>query len=79
MNRRNGDLQFGIAGHSDIKCIGKNFVSVGEGAILYSMGINTFRKIAEDAGAIYKINGKRVLVNITIFEKYLEGFRISSR
>ena len=77
--RRSEDLHFGITGHVETKCMGKTFVSLEEGVILYSIGLTTFRKLAEEAGATYKVNGKRVLVNTTIFEKYLEGFRITSR
>lgn len=54
----------------------KKFVSQKEGAALYSMGVNTFRKIAEEANAIYRVGGKMILVNTEIFEEYLETFRV---
>lgn len=38
------------------------------------MGINTFREIARDAKATVHIKGI-VLVNIEIFEEYLELFK----
>ena len=41
---------------------GKKYVSLDEGAALYSIGKNTFRQMAKDAKATYKIN-RRVLVN----------------
>ena len=34
-----------------------------------------FEQLARDAGATYKLN-KLVLVNIDIFEEYLETFRV---
>ena len=52
---------------------GKKFVSLDEGADLYSIGKNSFRKLAHDAGAIYKVN-RRVLVNTEIFDEYMEMF-----
>lgn len=52
----------------------KKYVRYQEGAELYSMGINTFREIARDAKATVRIKGI-VLVNIEIFEEYLELFK----
>ena len=52
----------------------KKYVRYQEGAELYSMGVNTFREVARDAKATVKIKGI-VLVNIEIFEEYLELFR----
>lgn len=52
----------------------KKFVRYDEGAVLYSIGVNSFRKIAKDAGALYHI-GKTVLVNTEIVDDYLEHFR----
>lgn len=53
---------------------GKKFVRIPEGAQLYSIGVNTFRQLAIDAGAIYKIK-RIVLVNTEIIDEYLESFR----
>lgn len=52
----------------------KKFVRYDEGAILYSVGLNTFRKIAQDAGALYHL-GRTVLVNTELVDEYLEHFR----
>ena len=52
----------------------KKFVRLDEGAILYSIGKNTFRQLAADAGAIYHIK-KTVLVNTKLVDEYLEHFR----
>lgn len=52
----------------------KKFVRYDEGAVLYSMGINAFRKMAKDAGALYHV-GKTVLVNTERIDEYLEYFR----
>ena len=53
----------------------KRFVRFKEGADLYSMSQPKFEQLARDAGATYKLN-KLVLVNIDIFEEYLETFRV---
>ena len=55
----------------------KRFVRYKEGAELYSMSQPKFEQLAKDAGAVYKLN-KLVLVNLDIFEKYLESFRLSN-
>lgn len=52
----------------------KKFVRLDEGAVLYSLGTQTFRKIAEEAKAIYHV-GRIVLVNTQLVDKYLEYFR----
>ena len=53
----------------------KKYVSLTEGMELYSIGMATFRKLAEEAGAVYKIN-KRVLVNTVEFEENLQKYRM---
>lgn len=53
----------------------KRFVHYQEGAELYSMGLHTFEQIAKEAGAIYKIR-RLVLVNLDIFDEYLDTFRM---
>ena len=50
---------------------GKKYVSLDEGAALYSIGKNTFRQMAKDAKATYTIN-RRVLVNIQKFDEFME-------
>lgn len=52
----------------------KNFIRYDEGAERYSMGKHSFMKLAQDARAVYKIN-RITLVNVKIFEEYLESFR----
>lgn len=52
----------------------KKFVRMDEGAILYSMGLNTFRQLAVDANATYHLK-KIVLVNTQLVDEYLERFR----
>ena len=51
----------------------KKFVSIEEGALLYSVGKNTFREMAKDANALYRIK-RRVLVNIEKMDDYMELF-----
>jgi len=53
----------------------KEFIRYDEGAERYSMSKHSFMKLAHDARAVYKIN-RMSLVNVKIFEKYLETFRI---
>ena len=57
------------------KVMYKKYVSLNEGAELYSLGMTTFRKLAEEAGAVYKVN-KRVLVNTVEFEENLQKYRM---
>lgn len=52
---------------------GKKFVGLQEGAEYYSLGLHTFRDLAEDAGAVYHVK-RRVLVNTEIFEEFMEMF-----
>lgn len=54
---------------------GKKFVSLKEGANLYSLGLHSFREIAKDAKAIYKIK-RRVLVNTEKVDEFLEAFAV---
>ena len=53
----------------------KRLVRYKEGAEMYSMGMNKFQTLAKDAGAILKID-RMVLVNLDIFDQYLETFRV---
>lgn len=52
----------------------KKYIRYEEGAVLYSMGKNSFRQIAQDAHAIVLL--KRIaLVNVEVLDEYLESFR----
>ena len=53
----------------------KRLVRYKEGAEMYSMGMNKFQTLAKDAGAILKID-RMVLVDLDIFDQYLEPFRV---
>lgn len=53
------------------------FIRSKQGVERYNMSRNTFYKIAAEAGALYKIRGVN-LVNVRIFEEYLENFRCPS-
>ncbi len=55
----------------------KVFVRYDEGARRYSMCKHSFMRLAADAGAVYKIN-KISLVNVKVFEEYLETFRVEN-
>ena len=52
----------------------KKYIRYEEGAVLYSMGKNSFRQSAQDAHAIVRL--KRIaLVNVEVLDEYLESFR----
>jgi len=53
----------------------KRFIRIKDGAKLYSVNVKTFRALAENAEAIYRINGTIILVNLDIFDEYLESYR----
>lgn len=53
----------------------KRLVRYKEGAEMYSMGMNKFQTLAKDEGAILKID-RMVLVDLDIFDQYLETFRV---
>lgn len=64
------------------KYVQKKFVRIGEGSITYSIGHHRFIEMARAAGAVYKINegtGGTVLVNLEIFDEYMEQFREEPR
>lgn len=52
----------------------KKFVRYEEGAMIYSLGLNTFKQLARDAGAVYRVK-RCVLVNVCKIDEYLEAFR----
>ena len=53
----------------------KRLVRYKESAEMYSMGMNKFQELAKDARAILKID-RMVLVDLDIFDEYLETFRV---
>lgn len=60
------------------KQVVKKFVRIGEGSIIYSIGHHRFIEMARAAGATYKINegtGGTVLINLEIFDAYMEQFK----
>lgn len=63
------------------KQVVKKFVRIGEGSIIYSIGHHRFIEMARAAGATYKINegtGGTVLINLEVFDEYMEQFRQSA-
>lgn len=61
-----------------LKMVQKEYVRIGEGSIIYSIGRHRFIEMARAAGAVYKINegtGGTVLVSLELFDKYMEQFR----
>ena len=76
MNQRKEPLtQMSVDKYKDMKVLNKKFLSLKEGAELYSMGRETFRRLADESGAVYRI-GKKILINAEVFEEYLESFRV---
>ena len=60
------------------KYVQKKYVRIGEGSITYSIGHHRFIEMARAAGAVYKINegtGGTVLINLELFDEYMEQFR----
>lgn len=53
----------------------KRFVRYKDGCQLYSMSLEQFKKIAHEAGAVYK-RDKMVLVNVELVDEYLELFHL---
>ena len=53
------------------------FVRYSEGAEMYHMSVSKFMQMAKDAKAIYKL-GQLVLVNLKIFDEYIETLQINS-
>lgn len=55
-----------------VECGAKKYIRLDEATKLYSIGLSTARKFAQESGAIYKIGGT-VLIKVEIFEKYIEN------
>lgn len=53
----------------------KKYRRVKDGAEYYDFSIRKFRAMAEDAGAILKLN-KAVLIDCERFEEFLDSFRV---
>ena len=69
-------LAYGSEESKLTKYIAKKYFRLQECAELYSIGMNKTRELAEEAEAIYKVDSL-VLVNIELFERYLETFRVT--
>lgn len=55
----------------------RKYVRYKEGAVRYSVSIHTFQEMAKEAGAVIKCRGVS-LVDTTVFEEYLDSFRIEN-
>lgn len=63
---------------SSNKIVEKKFVRIGEGSMTYSIGHHRFIEMARAAGALYKIGtakGNTILINLELFDEYMEQFR----
>lgn len=56
---------------TEIRIGNKKYVRVKEGALIFSMGINTFRSLALEAGAVRRLKGI-TLYNVETIEEYIE-------
>ena len=66
MNPKKVDMPtMSIDKYKDMKVMNKKFLTIREGVELYSMGHENLRKMAEEAGAIYKIN-RKILINAAV-------------
>lgn len=59
----------------DMTSSNREMVRYSEGAGLYSMGLTTFQQLANEAGAVYRIDGMPPLVKCDVFEAYIERFK----
>lgn len=60
------------------KVIEKIYVRLGEASVIYSIGRHRMIEMARAAGAVYKLGdgaSGTVLVNLDIFDEYMEQFR----
>lgn len=76
MSEKKANAQYAILGQEEGPLLAKKYVSIKEATLLYSMGRDNVRQIALDAGALYQVKGKLLLINTEIFERYLEGFKL---
>ena len=63
---------------SSNKIVEKKFVRIGEASKTYSIGHHRFIEMARAAGAVYKIGeakGNTILINLEVFDEYMEQFR----
>ena len=49
----------------------KKWVRYDEGAVMYSMGVHSFEKLAKEAKAVYRVN-RIVLVNTEKVDEYMD-------
>lgn len=57
-----------------LKIPNKKFYTAKEGAAIYSIGVHAFERLAQEAGAKYKI-GRRALYNVALVDEYMETFK----
>ena len=53
----------------------KRWVRYDEGALLYSVGIHTFQRLAKDAKACYRVGGV-TLIDTQQLDKFIEAFEV---
>lgn len=59
----------------DPENVNKRFIRAKEGVEIYGISKTKFLELARAAGALYKLEGT-CLINVEIFEQYLESYRI---
>jgi len=67
----------GVTARNAILRYSKLYLSYREAEILYGLEHRVIRRLAEESGALYRIEGKdaTTLINRAIFDDYLEQFR----
>lgn len=50
------------------------FISLDQATGRYALGMNTMRRLAQEAGAVTRV-GRRVLISVERLDKYLDDLR----
>lgn len=56
--------------------IKSRYLSYKDSCKVFGLGMTRMQEYAKAAGATYKLGGNKVLVNVEIFEAYLQQYRI---
>ena len=71
-------MSYSYKSYTNTKEVMKKFVNAQEAEIIYGIGKTRIMVLANEAKAIYKI-GTTALINIDVFDDYLEKFREPQR
>lgn len=59
--------------------MGKNYISEKEGCAKFKCSRNTFRKIADKAGATIHVSSRTVRYDVEILDAYMDSLRASEQ